>query len=121
MSQQPSLFSSEPVAEAVALPQVPIAPSSSVTAKHCSSMGAQQAETTREALWQRMLALYATGPKTDAEIARAVSTRTRTVAPSTISARRQELITQRLVEDAKDTRKNPATNVSNSLWKLIGT
>ena len=103
-----------PVAEIPAVPDVPIAPSASLTAKHCSSMGAQKVKHSRNYLWKSMLHFYAQRPCTDAEIAEALG-----VAPSTISARRNELIALGKVEDAHDTKKNRHTGVSNSLWRLV--
>jgi hypothetical protein len=99
---------------------VPIAPSADLTAKHCSSMGAQQAEKSRKYLWSQMLELYAVEPRTDAEIAALLWQPHRMIMPSTISARRKELIQQGLVApESCGTRKNPRTGVSNSLWQLV--
>ena len=91
----------------------PIAPSADLTAKHCSSMGALTAEESRETIWERMLALYRSYPRTDAEIAEMLR-----IQRSTVNARRAELIAMGKVESAKRTRKNPRTGVSNSLWQL---
>jgi len=92
----------------------PIAPSVDLTARHCSSMGAIHVEKTRENLWALMRALYAVEPRTDAELANLLH-----VAPSTISARRNELIAQKVVaEESCGTRKNQKTGISNTLWKL---
>ncbi len=92
----------------------PIAPSADLTAKHCSSMGALKIAPSRENLWERMLRCYAEGPCTDAELAERIG-----VPCSTISARRSELIKQRLVDPvACGTRKNRRTGVSNALWQL---
>ena len=101
-----------PVAK-IPTPEPPIAPSSSLQARHCSSMGAQKIAPSRESLWKSMLNFYAQRPCTDAEIAEALG-----VAPSTISARRNELIALGKVEDAHATKKNRHTGVSNSLWGL---
>lgn len=96
------------------IPSVPVAPAQSVTARHCSTMGAEKIARTRSSLWASMLKLYAQQPCTDAEIAEALG-----VAPSTISARRAELIAAKQVDPAPcGTRKNPHTGVSNSLWRL---
>ena len=109
-----------PVAEIPAVPDVPIAPSASVVARHCSSMGAQKAAEGRNAFWVAMLGLYATAPRTDAEIAAILSDPpVRVIPPSTISARRAELIAMGKVDkESCGTRKNQKTGVSNSLWQL---
>lgn len=93
---------------------VPIAPSADLTAKHCSSMGALKAQAQREYLWECMVFWYRIAPRTDAELAVKLH-----VAPSTISARRNELIKKGYVaEESCGTRKNPRTGVSNTLWQL---
>jgi hypothetical protein len=92
----------------------PTAPSADLTAKHCSSMGAEKIERSRERLWKTMLNMYAQRPCTDAEIAEAIG-----VAPSTISARRAELIVgKKVAKESCGIKKNPRTGVSNSLWQL---
>lgn len=105
-------------------PQVepPVAPSHSIQARHCSAMGAEQAKTFRQTMWQRMLAFYRFGPSTDTEMAAMLSLpegQTSVIHPSTVSARRRELIQQGLVDPMPcGTRKNSKTGVSNSLWQL---
>jgi hypothetical protein len=108
------------VVEVEQLPKVPIAPSASIQARHCSAMGAQKAEESRETLWTAMLGGYAQEPLSDAELSWSLSVLFgRDIPPSTISARRSELIGQGLVHPfAVGTRKNPKTQVSNSLWGL---
>lgn len=115
-------FSAPPVDPQQVKPCAPIAPSADRTAKHCSYMGALKVEHTRQSLFEAMLVIYRAGPASDAEIASDVSYLSgRTIAPSTISARRKELITQGLVDPVScGTRKNPRTGVSNSLWQLKG-
>lgn len=112
----PDLF----VVEVEQLPEVPIAPSASIQAKHCSAMGAQKAEESRETLWAAMLGGYSHSPLSDAELSWSLSVLfSRDIPPSTVSARRHELIEQGLVHPfAIGTRKNPKTGVSNSLWGL---
>lgn len=113
------LYAPRAVADLPAVPQVPIAPSASPIAKHCSSMGALAMEKPRETYWRTMVMLYSIFPRTDAEIAARLSTSVKTIHPSTISARRRELIQQGLVQDLPvGTRKNPKTGVNNSVWGL---
>lgn len=100
----------------------PIAPSADQTAKHCSAMGAEKVAESRETMWSLMLDCYRHGPQTDAEIAHYLTwalKRKTEIPPSTISARRSELIKQGKVDrEACGTRKNQRTGVSNSLWRL---
>lgn len=102
------------------LPEVPVAPSASIQARHCSAMGARKMDGSRNAFWVAMLGLYRTAPRTDAEIATILSDPpVRVIPSSTISARRAELIAMGHVDPVPcGTRKNPRTNVSNSLWGL---
>lgn len=97
----------------------PIAPSADLKARHCSSMGALHAEKSSANLHAAMVALYRIEPRSDAEIADVLSTPVRTIAPSTISARRKELIEAGIVaRESCGTRKNSRTGVSNTLWQL---
>ena len=100
----------------------PIAPSSDLTARHCRSMGAKRTEQTRHYLWAEMLKCYERQSHTDAEIAYYLTwalEREHPIPPSTISARRKELIQQGKVDPKScGTRKNERTGVSNSLWQL---
>ncbi len=98
-------------------PLPPIAPSSDLTARHCSSQGALKVEPGRETLWRRMTALYRIGPRTDSEMADLLQ-----VQRSTVNARRAELIKQGVVNGQScGTRKNQQTGVSNTLWQLVKT
>lgn len=112
---QPTLFDTPaiPIAGRQA-GSAPIAPSKVLVARHCSAMSALALENGRDALWKRMIALYASGERTDAELAVLLKVR-----ESTISARRSELIKAGWVGSSDLTRKNPRTGISNSVWKLI--
>lgn len=118
--QQPSLFDSSPRipiaghSQAAREASAPIAPSVHRLARHCSAMGALAVENGRPALWKRMLALYASGERTDAELAALLGVR-----ESTISARRSELMKTGWVGASDLVRKNPRTGVNNSTWKLL--
>jgi hypothetical protein len=91
----------------------PIAPAQGVS-RHCSAMGALKASEHAEAQMQRVLVAYREhGPLTDAEVEKLTG-----IGRSSVIPRRTELVRRGLVEKDGRTRKNPATGVSNTLWRL---
>lgn len=85
-----------------------------VISRHCSHQGAVAASERVGRQCVELLGAYATqGPLTDAEASAHLE-----LQRSTINARRAELIRRGLVE-AKGSRKNPATDVTNTTWGLV--
>ena len=76
--------------------------------------GLRQASLTKATLWGRMLAIYAQGGATDAEMALALG-----VERSCVNARRDELIKAGKVRDSGTTRKNERSGVLNTVWGLV--
>lgn len=84
------------------------------TARETRQAGHQKALGSRESLHGRMLAIYALGPRTDAEMAFALG-----VERSTVNARRAELVKLGKVQDRQQARTNPQTGMKNSTWGLV--
>jgi len=82
-------------------------------ARRTRKLGQIAAGLHRSTLWRKMLAIYAQGARTDAEMALALG-----IERTTVNARRAELVALGKVEDSKQTRKNPKSHVENTLWQL---
>ena len=84
-----------------------------VTPQETRQAGRQQAHWSQSSLWVQMLAIYAQGPRTDAEMALLLG-----VERTTVNARRDDLVRAGKVRSTGTTRRNPKSGVANILWGL---